>query len=276
MSIGEKIQQLRKTRGLSQEQLADRLNISRQAVSKWETDQSSPEIENILALSKEFAVSTDELLGNDTAENSETLPTPLNEEKRRYGSSRRAGRMFSFIDRKIGLQVFTVLCFIAVGVCVIVDYALNRQITWAAYPIISVPAGWLIFAPLIYRKYSISLCVLTVVVTPFLFLMDKITPGPDWFYGLGIPSAVIGIVFIWINYLIYRFTKINAWYKAAAAVFLASIVDLFTDFVINRYLAAEQSPFITIIQLFSCLVVAALLAIIGYVRDRVKLTESMS
>lgn len=64
MTFGERIQQLRKSVGLSQEQLADTLNVSRQAVSKWETDQSAPEIEKLLALSKAFSVSTDELLGS--------------------------------------------------------------------------------------------------------------------------------------------------------------------------------------------------------------------
>lgn len=64
MTLGERIQLLRKAAGLSQEQLAEIVGVSRQAVSKWETDQSSPDIENILALSKAFSISTDELLGN--------------------------------------------------------------------------------------------------------------------------------------------------------------------------------------------------------------------
>lgn len=67
MTLGERIQLLRKAAGLSQEQLAEIVGVSRQAVSKWETDQSSPDIENILALSKAFAISTDELLGNAAA-----------------------------------------------------------------------------------------------------------------------------------------------------------------------------------------------------------------
>ncbi len=64
MTMGERIQLLRKAAGLSQEQLAESVGVSRQAVSKWETDQSSPDINNILALSRAFSVSTDELLGN--------------------------------------------------------------------------------------------------------------------------------------------------------------------------------------------------------------------
>lgn len=62
MDIGQRIQTLRKTKGISQEQLADIMNVSRQAVSKWESAQSQPDLENIIALSHYFAVSTDYLL----------------------------------------------------------------------------------------------------------------------------------------------------------------------------------------------------------------------
>ncbi len=50
--LGEKIQRLRKEKGLSQEQLAAQLTISRQAISKWELGESMPDTENIVQLSK--------------------------------------------------------------------------------------------------------------------------------------------------------------------------------------------------------------------------------
>jgi transcriptional regulator with XRE-family HTH domain len=62
MIIGEKIQQLRKSMNLTQEQLAEKLGVSRQAVSKWELGEALPDIENIVLLSKVFQVSTDYLL----------------------------------------------------------------------------------------------------------------------------------------------------------------------------------------------------------------------
>lgn len=62
MTFGEKIQALRKSGGMSQEQLAARLGVSRQAISKWELGESSPEVENILQLGKLFDVTTDYLL----------------------------------------------------------------------------------------------------------------------------------------------------------------------------------------------------------------------
>lgn len=79
MTLGEKIQQLRKASGLSQEQLAEIVGVSRQAISKWETDQSSPEIEKVLLLSKTFSISTDELLGNGIAVNAEVTAPQLND-----------------------------------------------------------------------------------------------------------------------------------------------------------------------------------------------------
>jgi transcriptional regulator with XRE-family HTH domain len=79
MNVGEKIQQLRRAGGLSQEQLAEMVGVSRQAISKWETGQSSPEIEKILAISKVFSISTDELLGNDNAGGAETATPQLQE-----------------------------------------------------------------------------------------------------------------------------------------------------------------------------------------------------
>ena len=62
MTIGEKITKLRMAKGMSQEELADELRISRQSVSKWEMDQAIPQIDKVLVLCEFFGVSADELL----------------------------------------------------------------------------------------------------------------------------------------------------------------------------------------------------------------------
>lgn len=66
MTLGEKLQKLRKQKGMSQEQLASLLGISRQAVSRWELDHSLPDTENVVKLSKIFSVSADYLLLDHT------------------------------------------------------------------------------------------------------------------------------------------------------------------------------------------------------------------
>ena len=62
MNLSEKIMLLRKKQGWSQEELANRLNISRQSISKWESGQSQPDIDKIILLSQLFQVTTDYLL----------------------------------------------------------------------------------------------------------------------------------------------------------------------------------------------------------------------
>ena len=62
MSIGKRIQQLRIDNGLTQEQLAEKLAVSRQSISKWEMDQSLPEIDKVVQMSKVLSVGTDQIL----------------------------------------------------------------------------------------------------------------------------------------------------------------------------------------------------------------------
>jgi transcriptional regulator with XRE-family HTH domain len=65
--LGSKLQDLRKSAGMSQEDLAERLGISRQAVSRWERGDALPDTDNLIRLSKLYSVSLDELVGNTTA-----------------------------------------------------------------------------------------------------------------------------------------------------------------------------------------------------------------
>ena len=62
MTIGEKITHLRNAAGISQEQFADKLSVSRQSVSKWEMDQTQPQIDKIIQICELFNISTDQLL----------------------------------------------------------------------------------------------------------------------------------------------------------------------------------------------------------------------
>ena len=67
MTLGERIRGERKKRGLSQEELADILNVSRQAITKWETDRGIPDIANLIRISEEFEISLDELIKGDNS-----------------------------------------------------------------------------------------------------------------------------------------------------------------------------------------------------------------
>lgn len=62
MNVADRIQSLRKMKGVSQEQLADAIGVSRQAVSKWESEQSMPDMEKVILMSDYFDVTTDYIL----------------------------------------------------------------------------------------------------------------------------------------------------------------------------------------------------------------------
>lgn len=64
-SLGQRIARLRKSKGLTQEELGDKVGISSQAVSKWETDASVPDVMLLVKIANIFDITVDELLGNE-------------------------------------------------------------------------------------------------------------------------------------------------------------------------------------------------------------------
>jgi len=81
MTFGEKLQFLRRLKGISQEELAEHLEVSRQAISKWENGTSVPDSSKVVKLSRLFSVSTDYLLLDEIEE----LPGTVSESSRKKG-----------------------------------------------------------------------------------------------------------------------------------------------------------------------------------------------
>lgn len=75
MALSEKLYTLRKKSGLSQEQLAEQLNVSRQAISKWESGTSIPESDKLISISNYFNVSLDYLMKEDNAQSKDESQT---------------------------------------------------------------------------------------------------------------------------------------------------------------------------------------------------------
>ena len=82
MTLGQRIQELRKQKGLSQESLGEALGVSRQAVSKWEGDNGIPELDTLITMSRLFDVTVGQLLGVEDAPRTEPeSSSSLDEEK---------------------------------------------------------------------------------------------------------------------------------------------------------------------------------------------------
>lgn len=87
VEIAERLATLRRQHGYSQEELADKIGVSRQAVSKWERTESSPDTDNLIALAKLYNVSLDELLGRNATSASESEPSKESVENEESGDT---------------------------------------------------------------------------------------------------------------------------------------------------------------------------------------------
>ncbi len=81
MTLGEKILSLRTARDMSQDDLAEKLEVSRQSVSKWETGQSTPDLDKIIKLADLFGVGVDELVRSGEAPRTQVVYV---EQKRKW------------------------------------------------------------------------------------------------------------------------------------------------------------------------------------------------
>jgi len=114
MTVGEKIQMYRKQLDLSQEELGQKLLVSRQTISLWEKDQTVPTIDNLIRLREIFGVSVDEILGFETIEqNNEISPDELY----RFTFSKKELNEIYRLQRKSIYKrpiIFTVLCILMI------------------------------------------------------------------------------------------------------------------------------------------------------------------
>ena len=99
MEFNEKLQELRKQRGLTQEELAQSLYVSRTAISKWESGRGYPNIESLKTIAKFFAITIDELLSGDE------LLTIAEEDNRQKGQHLR-DLVFGLLDCSVAMFFF--------------------------------------------------------------------------------------------------------------------------------------------------------------------------
>jgi len=123
MNFGIKLQNLRKEKKLSQEQLAEKLNVSRQAVSKWESNQSYPEMEKLIEMTKIFGCTLDDLT------NDETTSESINQAKQKNPVSDIINDITNIINKSINMftdmkgddifKLIFIMFLVAVGISIL-------------------------------------------------------------------------------------------------------------------------------------------------------------
>jgi len=206
MTLGEKLLQLRKSKGLSQEQLAVQITVSRQAISKWELGEAMPDTDNVVQLSKIFNVSTDYLLNDNygegtDAENEASSITITNELPRIdvnvEKSNKSTQKIIGFIFLGVGLIAFVILLSFAdslaaliIGVplivCGIMCLVIKRHVVlWC---------GWVVFL-LFYTFFAIA------SGSGFLWLFQSLGKRTGF---MALPLAILLII---TGRLVYKKSK---------------------------------------------------------------------
>lgn len=146
MKLADKIISLRKKQGWSQEELADRLDVTRQSVSKWEGAQSVPELEKVVAMSELFGVSTDFLLKDDEQAAPMSEETVVVENKEEDDSIVAVDEVAQYFDQKhkmsFRMALATALCVLS-PVALILLGGLSDESTGSFPPTLAVSLGLL-------------------------------------------------------------------------------------------------------------------------------------
>ena len=232
MTLGEKIQKLRKQRGLSQEALAEKVTVTRQTISKWELGQSLPDLDFIAQLSDIFNVSSDYLIKDEMTE-----PNELPYKKRNYRLSERGKRII--------LVIVSAAALIAGCVCLICDYFTSDRLSWSLIAAVSSIAAWLMILPSLISRTKIvlkTLVVVSAIPIPLLAILSLLL-NKSVIFTLGICVTLIAIAAIWIIYGIFRKCRKNLWRAFGFALLVLIPVPIAITHISACFLPQVQFDF---------------------------------
>ena len=253
IDIGKFIADCRKEKGLTQAQLAEKLNITDRAVSKWETGKSMPDSSIMLELSNILGVTVNELLSGERLEMNnyeEKLSENLIELTKKDENNMSKNVVISI--------VYTITMAIAFMVCFICDVAISGTLSWSLITLSSIMAAWVISFPVILlgkRGIFVALVALSIVTIPFLYVLSVLI-GVKEIFGIGAVMAVIGIIFCWTIYFLYRKLRERK-LLATGIMFLLMIPFCFIiNTVLSVMLGTELVDVGDIISVFGILIIA--------------------
>ena len=193
--IGEFIAKCRKEKKLTQAQLAERLNITDRAVSKWETGKSMPDSSIMLELCEILGITVNDLLSGEKI-SMESYEKKADENlialKRKDENNMTKNAVISLL--------FSATLLIGIMVCLICNIAISGNLTWSLIPISSIVFVWVVSFPSIIlgkKGILISLISLSAFVIPYLFLLSRLIKVKEVF-SVGVIMAVASILFLWV------------------------------------------------------------------------------
>ena len=258
---GKFISVCRKKKKLTQAQLAEKLNITDRAVSKWETGKSMPDASIMLELCEIFGITVNELLSGEKA------CTERYEKKTDENLTVQKRTDNNILKKNIIISaVFSATLLTGIIVCLICDFAISGTLTWSSIPISSSVMAWLItFPSIIFGKKGIklSLISLSIFTVPYLYLLSIIIKVKNIF-SIGTPIPAASIVFLWLIFAVFIIMGKTRKQLALGITFLSAIPFII---IINTILSGMiDEPHFDIwdILSFTVLFISAFISFICY------------
>lgn len=262
--IGKFIAKCRKEKNLTQAQLAEKLNITDRAVSKWETGKSMPDSSIMLALCEILGITVNELLSGEKVD-MESYEKKADENlitlKRKDENNMTRNVIISMI--------FSVTCLVGIMVCLICNLAISGNLTWSLIPVSSIVFAWVISFPSIIlgkRGIIVSFISLSAFIVPYLFLLSRIIKVEEVF-SIGAVLAVPSMIFLWL--IVVVFTRLLKARKLAA-LGISFLLTIPFVLIVNAILAKMiAEPIFDVWDMLTILLLL-ILAFVSFICDYAK------
>lgn len=264
--IGKFIAKRRKEKKLTQAQLAEKLNITDRAVSKWETGKSMPDSSVMLALCEILGITVNELLSGEEID-MESMEKRADENlialKRKDENNMTKNGIVSIL--------FSAALLTGIMVCLICNIAISGKLTWSPVPVVSIIFAWVIFFPgmiLGKRRIMASLLSLSIFVVPYLFLLSSFLKVKAVF-SIGAVMAAVSIVFMWIIAVVFSRMGKTRRLAALGIAFLSAIpFMIIIESILSKMIVEPVLDVWDIMSVFILLIAAFVFFACDYVRKR--------
>ena len=250
MNIGEKLKQRRKEFGMTQEEVATKLYVSRQAVSNWESGKNYPDLETIITLSDIYKISLDILLKGD----------------RKMIKKLEKGIVYKYM-----YDVIAAAGLLAIAICLIVDFTINRTLTWSLIvgsSLLFTGSGVYTFKMAKTQKVLKTAVCLSVLVIPLLIGIQYSAlwsgfSNTVWVWTAGVPLAILWLAISWGTYFIKKATNMNWFYAIALFCLFELVGSALTSYIVMGYHMAEFTSLNVMINAAASITIGIVFVVLG-------------
>lgn len=263
--IGKFIAKCRKEKNLTQAQLAEKLNITDRAVSKWENGKSMPDSSIMLELCEILGITVNELLSGEkiTMENSEKKADEnLIALKKKDENNIRKNVVISII--------FSTTLFIGFIVCAICDIATSGNLTWSMIPMSSIIFAWIVSFPVMIlgkKGFLGGLIAISIFTIPYLYILSDLI-NVKAVFSIGAIMSLISIVYLWILFGIINRLKMRKLF-ALGIIFLSLIpFMILVNIALSKFISEPIIDVWDILSIFIMLIVAFAFFVCDYAKNK--------